>query len=231
MGLCKGILLDRLVKLMVQLDRRQQLVILVLVGIILFGGGYRFAQMKDRAAEENKAAFERSEVAGDSKTKDVLIHVTGAVTKPGVYQLPEGSRVIDAINKAGPTGEANLDVLKLATIVTDGQTIYVPVKNAAGQTGAAGSTYPAGTAVVTQSSAMPSAGTMNSSQQAGTKVNINTADQAQLESLPGIGPAYAQRIIQYREINGSFKTIADIKQVSGIGDKRFEQLKDLITVQ
>ncbi|TEB16431.1 ComE operon protein 1 [Pelotomaculum sp. FP] len=215
---------------MLQLDRKQQLVILVLVGIIIFGGGYRFAQMKERAAEENKAALDRGEVADDSKTKDLLIHVTGAVVKPGVYQLPAGSRIIDAVNKAGPTGEADLDVLKLATPVTDGQTIYVPVKGAAGQPGAVGSTNPSAAAAVSPVAAS-SAGAGNSAQQAGGKVNINTADQAQLDTLPGVGPAYAQRIIQYREINGPFKTIEDIKQVSGIGDKRFEQLKDLITVQ
>jgi len=216
---------------MVQLDRKQQLVILVLVSIILFGGGYRYAQMRDRAAEENKAAFDRGEVAGDSKTKDLLIHVTGAVAKPGVYQLPAGSRVIDAVNKAGPTVDADLDVLKLATQVTDGQTINVPVKAAAGQPGTLGSTYPAGTTVAAPTGATSSAGIGKSAQQAGAKVNINTADLAQLDTLPGVGPAYAQRIIQYREINGPFKSIEDIKQVSGIGDKRFEDLKDMIVVQ
>ena len=209
---------------MLQLDRKQQLVILVLVGIILFGGGYRFAQMKERAAEENIAVLDR-EKTNDSKAK---VHVAGAVVKPGVYELPAGSRIIDAVNMAVPTGEADLDVLKLATQVTDGQTINVPVKAAAGQTGAAGSS--AAPAAVSPVAAF-SAGAGSSVQQAGGKVNINTADQAQLDTLPGIGPAYAQRIIQYRELNGPFETIEDIKQVSGIGDKRFEQLKDLITVQ
>ncbi|MDD4238110.1 MAG: ComEA family DNA-binding protein [Desulfotomaculaceae bacterium] len=216
---------------MVQLDRKQQLVILVLVAIIIFGGGYRFAQMKERAAEENKAAFEQVDTADDSKIKDVLIHVTGAVAKPGVYQLPAGSRIIDAVNKAGPTGEADLDVLKLATQVTDGQTIYVPVKAAAGQPAAVASTNPSAATVAAPPVATSLAGAGNSAQQVGGKVNINTADQAQLDTLPGVGPAYAQRIIQYREINGPFKTIEDIKQVSGIGEKRFEQLKDLIIVQ
>lgn len=215
---------------MVQLDRKQQLVILVLVGIILFGGGYRFAQMKERAAGESKIVLDQGEAADESKAKQLLIHVTGAVAKPGVYELPAGSRIIDAVNKAGPTGEADLDVLKLATQVIDGQTIYVPVKIAAGQPSAAGASPPAA-AVAAQPVVSYSSGAGSSAQQAGGKVNINTADLAQLDTLPGIGPAYAQRIIQYREINGPFKTIEDIKQVSGIGDKRFEQLKDLITVQ
>jgi competence protein ComEA len=98
------------------------------------------------------------------------------------------------------------------------------------QIGAVGSTNSSTAKVAAQPVATYSA-VGASTQQAGGKVNINTADQAQLDTLPGIGQAYAQRIIQYREINGPFKTIEDIKQVSGIGDKRFEQLKDLITVQ
>jgi competence protein ComEA len=216
------------VEYVVQLDRKQQLVILLLVGIILFGGGYRFAQMKDRAVEENKAAIE---AAGDSKSRDLLIHVTGAVVKPGVYQLPAGSRVIDAVNKAGSIEESDLNVLKLATQVTDGQTIYVPFKNAAVQSSAAGNANPCGAATIAPSSAVSPAGSGKNAQQAGSRVNINTADEAQLDTLPGIGPAYAQRIIQYREINGPFKKIEDIKEVSGIGDKKFEQLKDLIFVQ
>lgn len=213
-----------------QLDRKQQLVILILVGIIIFGGGYRFAQMKERAAEEDKTAFELEKAADTSKTKNLLVHVTGAVAKPDVYELPAGSRVIDAVNKAGPTGEADLDVLKLATQLIDGQTVYVPFKNTAAQTGALGNSSMAATVVATPGMTSP-AGAGSSTQQTGGKVNINTADQAQLDTLPGIGPAYAQRIIQYRDINGPFKTIGEIKQVSGVGDKRFEQLKDLITVQ
>lgn len=215
---------------MVQLDRKQQTVILALVVIIIFGAGYRLAQVKERAAEEDKVAYEQGAAAGDIQTKDVLVHVTGAVIKPGVYQLPAGSRINDAVNQAGPTGEADLDVLKLATQVSDGQTIYVPVKNPTGPSGVPEPTNQSATAGVTPTGAASSAGAVKSVQQTG-KVNINTADQAQLDTLPGVGPAYAQRIIQYRELNGPFKSIEDIKQVSGIGEKRFEQLKDLITVQ
>ncbi|MCL6635896.1 MAG: SLBB domain-containing protein, partial [Peptococcaceae bacterium] len=119
---------------MIQLDRKQQLVILLLVGVILFGGGYRYAQLKERAANQAKPALE---AAGEHKSRDLLVHVTGAVTRPGVYQLPQGARVIDAVNKAGPSGEADLDALKLASAVTDGQSIYVPAKHAAAQAGAA----------------------------------------------------------------------------------------------
>jgi len=216
---------------MVQLDRKQQLVILLLVGVILFGGGYRFAQMKERAAEEGKPALE----AASDKAKDLLVHVAGAVAKPGVYQLPHGSRVIDAVNQAGPAAEAELDSLKLASPVTDGQTIYVPMKSST-QTGSMVAGSPPGSPV-------SSAGTGRNAftSQTGVKpfsaatvtglVNINTADQSQLDTLPGVGPSLAQRIIQYREINGPFKAIEDLKDVSGIGDKNFEKLKDRVTVR
>lgn len=210
---------------MIQLDRKQQLVIILLVGVILFGGGYRLAQIKERAAEENKPALE---AAGENKTKDLQVHVTGAVSKPGVYHLSQGSRVIDAVNMAGPTGEADLDSLKLASLLTDGQTISVPLKPEAIQ---AGSTPPAGAPV----SSTAGTGRNVFTPQTGTKspglVNINMADQSQLDSLPGIGPALAQKIIQYREVNGPFKSIDDLKNVSGIGDKNYENLKDRITVR
>lgn len=215
---------------MIQLDRKQQLVILVLVGAILFGGGYRYAQMKERAAQESKPVL-KSPV--ENKVKELLVHVTGAVTKPGVYQLPQGSRVIDAVNKAGPTGDAQLDALKLASPVIDGQTVYVPSKTAANQQGVPGSGGLSGSSTSENSkgSYAPQPGSAGSGSAAIVGlVNINTADQSQLDTLPGIGPALAQRIIQYRETNGPFKTIEDIKNVSGIGDKNFEKLKDKITV-
>jgi len=215
---------------MLQLDRKQQLVIIVLAVILIFGGGYRFAQMQERAALENEAVINLKEAVDESEVRQLKIHVTGAVEKSGVYDLPEGSRVIDAVNKAVPTGEANLDALKLATPVIDGETIEVPFKVTTEQSEAVGATNTP-SAAVTLPAVISSSGSVKNPQQSGGKVNINTADESLLDTLPGIGPAYAQRIIQYREINGPFKSIEDIKQVSGIGDKRFEQLKDLITVQ
>lgn len=219
---------------MIQLDRKQQFVIILLVGVILFGGGYRFAQMKERAAEESKPALE---AAGENKTKDLQVHVAGAVLKPGVYHLPQGSRVIDAVNMAGPTGEADLDSLKLASMVTDGQTIYVPLKPAVNQAGSTPSGSPPGAPVSSaagtgRNAFIPQTGAKATGAAAVTGlININTADQSQLDTLPGIGPALAQKIIQYREVNGPFKSIDDLKNVSGIGDKNFENLKDRITVR
>lgn len=220
---------------MIQLDRKQQSVIILLVVVIIFGVGYRYAQWKERAAEEGKPALE---AAGENKAKDLLVHVAGAVSKPGVYQLPQGARVIDAINKAGPAGDADLDSLQLAAPVPDGKTIYVPLKPAAAVQ--AGSTTP-GSAPGTPVASADGTGRNAFTPQTGAKaagaatvtglINVNTADQSQLDTLPGIGPSLAQRIIQYREANGPFRAVEDLKNVSGIGDKKFEDIKDRITVR
>lgn len=210
------------------------MIILLLVGVILFGGGYRYAQMKERAANEGKPVLEN---ATENKTKELQVHVAGAVVRPGVYKLPQGARVIDAVNMAGPGEGAELDSLKLASLVTDGQTILVPFKtssagstvaapgNIAGTSGSATSGSGHGTMV-----SGPGTGQASSASVSGL-VNINTADSSQLDTLPGIGPALAQRIVQYRETNGPFNSVEDIKNVSGIGDKKFEDLKDKITAR
>lgn len=208
---------------MIQIEKRQQLILLILVGIILFGGGYRLAQVKERPAVE--PALERP-ASEQINVKNFSVHVIGAVTNPGVYRLPADQRIVDAVNLAVPLGEADLDSLKLAAKIVDGQDIYVPFKS--DQTGPA----PAGS----QSAApnMNRAGSSGFSAGAGAAadglVNINTADQVQLDTLPGIGSSLAQRIIQYRETNGPFQAIEDLKDVSGIGDKNFENLQDRITV-
>lgn len=217
---------------MIQLDRKQQLVILLLAGIILFGAGYRFAQVKDKAAEKDRPALE---AASENITGELSVHVAGAVARPGVYNLPQGARVIDAVNKAVPLAEADLDSLKLASKITDGQDIYVFLKPVANQDGSATGDgqgmqpAPTNTPGTIRTSPLP--GNSPGAMAGGGLVNINTADQTLLDTLPGIGPALAQRIIEYRQINGPYSQIEDIKNVSGIGDKSFEKLKDKITVR
>jgi competence protein ComEA len=208
---------------LIQLERRQQLIFLILAGVILFSGGYRFAQVKLQPAD--KPALETQEL---NKVKILSVHVTGAVSKPGVYQLPADARIIDAVNKAAPMEEADLDSLKLAARIVDGQDIYVPQKQVQGSSSAVGNQPGAVYPRSSTSASSPAAG-INSAAVSGL-VNINTADLGQLDTLPGIGSSLAQRIIQYRDSNGPFKDIEDLKNVSGIGDKNFENLKDMITV-
>lgn len=191
-----------------------------MVGIILFGGGYRLAQVKERAAVVPVVETPAPE---ENKVKNISVHVIGAVANPGVYELPADARVTNAVNMANPLGEADLHALKLAAKIVDGQDIYVPYQGERDGPVAAGNQLAApGAGRDVFSAGMGAA--------AGGQVNINDADQTQLETLPGIGPALAQRIIQHREANGPFQSPEDLKDVSGIGDKKFADLKDKITV-
>ncbi|MDD3653923.1 MAG: ComEA family DNA-binding protein [Desulfotomaculaceae bacterium] len=219
---------------MIQLDRKQQLIILFLAGLILFSGGYRYAQIKERNLNNSRPVLE---TASEDKVKELKVHVIGAVAKPGVYQVAQDARIIDAVNMAVPTAEADLDALRLAAPVTDGQDIHVPYKAPPPESPVSASGATAGVTPETPIGAghnqfVPQQGTRTSAMTnvGGGQVNINTADLSTLDTLPGIGPALAQRIVQYRDTNGPFNAIEDIKNVSGIGDKRFEDLKDKISV-
>jgi competence protein ComEA len=131
----------------------------------------------------------------------LTVNITGAVTNPGVYLLARGSRVNDALEAAGGLlAEADTSNLNLAALVEDGQELHIPALIPGMEIG--------GTTLL---------------------ININTATQAELENLPGIGPTLASNIIQYRQQYGSFTLIEDIKSVPGIGDAIFEQIKEKIT--
>ena len=141
----------------------------------------------------------------------VVIHVSGAVAKPAVYTLPTGSRAHTAVEAAGGAlASANLAAINLARVLSDGEQLHIA---AMGETAP-----PAGGPV------SPGAAT------AGT-VNINTASQAELETLPGIGPTKAQAIIAHRTQHGPFARIEDIQNVTGIGEKTFESLRSMIRVR
>jgi len=144
----------------------------------------------------------------------IVVHVAGAVTKPGVVELPAGSRVIDAIEAVGgarPDGD--LDRLNLAAKLADGERVFVGTPGVADPGAGTGGTV-AGAAAATPSG----------------KVNLNTATQAQLEELPGVGPAFAQAILTERQRRGGFASVNDLRSVRGIGDKRFADLAPLLTV-
>lgn len=145
----------------------------------------------------------------------IVVDVRGAVNQPGVYTLPSGSRVQDALARAGDvTSEADTRTLNLARRLNDGEQLYVPRQGEATPTPL--TVYARNTPTATRLA---------------SKININTATAAELDALPGIGLALAQRIVDYRTQNGDFKTIEEIKKVRGIGDALFDQIKDWITVQ
>ena len=151
----------------------------------------------------------------------VRVHVTGAVNAPGVYSLPPGSIVQDALAAAGgPTSQADVQRLNLAQRLQDGEQVFVPTL--APSAAAPATSAPASGAATGQ----PSAATPP----VANRLNINTATVTDLVGLPQIGPALAQRIVDYRNAHGPFRAIEDIMQVSGIGPATFADIKDLITV-
>ena len=158
---------------------------------------------------------------GNDNVIKIYIHITGEVKKPGVVQLNLGDRIIDAIEKAGgETKQADLSQVNLAYKVEDGQKIYIPNKNEK-----ISEYIWSGNGDNNGDSNLN-----NKEQKEENKVNINTASQSELDGLPGIGPALAQRIIDFREKKGEFKSIEDIQNVKGIGNSKFEDIKEDICV-
>lgn len=145
--------------------------------------------------------------------RPIVVHITGAVPRPGVYALPDGARVQDVISAAGGfLAEADKEFINLAQVLEDGERLDIP--------------YSEGFSPVIPT-AMPELILPGSDSDL---ININTAASFELETLPGIGPTTAQKIIEYRDANGPFLSTEDIINVSGIGPGTYERIKDLITV-
>ena len=163
---------------------------------------------------------ETEEIPEDEESK-ILIHITGAIKKEGVYELTEGDRIIDAINKAeGVTEEADTSQINMASKLEDGMKIYVPKK---------GENTENIQSQERQTENIQKTSETNNNENSNTKkININTASLEELDTLPGIGEATAQKIIDYRKEKGKFSKIEDIKNVKGIGDSKFEKIKDKI---
>lgn len=152
---------------------------------------------------------------------EIIVHIIGEVKKEGIVSLKEGDRVIDAIRKAGgETKNADLSQVNLAYILSDGQKIYIPSKNEKIDT----------FVISSNESDIGESGENNNGGSSDIKININTATESQLDTLPGVGPSTAMKIIEYRNTNGKFKKIEDIKEVKGIGEAKYEDLKNYITI-
>jgi len=150
----------------------------------------------------------------DEPSGTVFVHVSGAVRHPGVYEMPEASRVIEAVDAAGGLlADASDDSVNLARILVDGEQVVVPTHDEA----SAGSAAPP---ITTGRSAGVSG--------AGNLIDLNTADVALLDTLPGVGPSTAQKIVAEREANGKFAAVDDLGRVAGIGPKKLDALKDLV---
>lgn len=156
----------------------------------------------------------------------IVVHITGEVKKEGVIYLEKGARIIDAIKEAGgETKQADLSQVNLAYELQDGQKLYIPSKNEKI------SEYiidESGQSIWESKSSTGLSG--NKEDGKNVKVNINTATLEELDNLPGIGPSLAERIIEYREENGKFKSIEDIQNVKGIGESKYNDIKEKIIV-
>ena len=172
--------------------------------------------MESELQGENTAKQPVEPAKEEQKADGIMVDVKGQIKQPGVYQANTGERVIDVISRAGGlTDKADQGMVNFAEHVKDEMIIYIPAKGEEGL-----------------SSPITSSGNPSSSvgSQNEAKININKADESELQNLPGIGPAKAAAIIEYRNTSGPFKAVEDLKNISGIGDKTFEKLKDLIAI-
>jgi competence protein ComEA len=194
--------------------RRQALSGAVAVLVVLAVGGrllLRPDAHADALSVEPVVAVETA-TTDSASAAQVVVHVVGAVRSPGLYRLDEGSRVADALALAGGTvPKADLAAVNLAAQLIDGTQVVVPKTGRPGQapsaavSGAAGAPAPAG------------------------PIRLNTATLEQLQEIPGVGPVTAQRIVEFREQNGPFRSVDELDAVPGIGPKRLEQMRELVT--
>lgn len=192
------------------------LVITVVMSLLAPHGSTR--RVEAVTAQTGRGVSSTAAPTGAPPITVLYVHVLGAVAKPGLYELSSGTRVVDAVAAAGGfTPDANQAGVNLARLLTDGEQLVVPK---VGEAPAAGATA---------NGAAGGVGGAGGGTAVGAKINLNTATEAELETLPRVGPAMAARIMQWKKANGRFTTIDDLMNVTGIGEKTFEALKDLVT--
>lgn len=197
------------------LSKREQLIIISLIILVLTLSLFNFIKKevfsKDKG-EDNMVEniIDETDVEEDTYPEEIVVHISGQVHNPGVVKLEPGARVIDAVNAAGGLkNDADLDKINLAKKLQDEDKIYIPKIG---------------------EDIDENLLDFQNSVEDGNKININTCTKEELMSLPGIGEVLADRIIQYRE-KTPFKKVEDLMNVSGIGEKKFESIKDMIIVR
>jgi len=187
-----------------QLTRRQ----IALAATLLLGAIFLASRLAFRSDAPAARPIPTARVTTSAATgSPIVVDVVGAVHRPGIYRLPHGARVADALAKAGGiTAKAQVELVNLAAMISDGEQIVVP-RRGEGVGGGAGTALPGSTS---------------------GPVHLNSATLEQLDSLPGVGPVTAQKILDYREQHGAFGSVEELDAVPGIGPARLEQLKDLV---
>lgn len=217
------------------LSKKQKIIFFIILAIMiaiiiyyiystLYQENFSFSYNIDNSIENNlventeNVNFSNSENLDDTS---IIVYVCGSVKENKVVTLKENSRICDAIDAVGGlTKDADLTNINLAYILEDGEKIYIPKK---------GEDLPTNsTSLISQNSSYSN---YSSSSLKNNKININKATQTELETIPGVGPSTALKIINYREENGNFSSVEDIKNVSGIGNAKYEQMKDYISIK
>ena len=195
------------------------IVLIIMLVVILVYIGMQTKQYTNY--EELEISSEESEAKEEEQAvvEKIKVHIAGSVVTEGIVELEDGARIADAIQSAGgTTADANMQKINLAYKLQDGQKIYIPNINE------------------DETAIIENGGIIENSEASGSelnhtgKININTATQTELELVTGVGPSTATKIIEYRTENGKFQTIEDIKNVPGIGDSKYESMKEQITV-
>jgi competence protein ComEA len=200
---------------------RSQILVYVALGLAVVVLGVRYLSGSTAPATPPPAARVERPRAGEGGG-GVVVHVAGAVRRPGVYRLRPGARVDDALHEAGgPTRRADLSAVNLAAKAEDGRQVLVPERVRTGGGGVAGGGVGAATSGGAAAGGAPAPG---------QPLNLNMATLEQLDTLEGIGPTLAQAILDFREENGGFGSVDELAQVPGIGEKRMASLREQVTV-
>ena len=205
------------------LNKKQKIILGILISIIGIGiFCYTYAtETTDKNQIENILETPEQNQTKQEKEENIFIHIAGCVQKEGLLELKSDNRLADAIEKAGGlTENADLSEINLACILEDGMKIYIPNKNEPKKTIQEEQITKENTNIAKQQ-------TTKTTQ----KVNINTATQSQLETLPGIGPTTATKILEYRKEKGKFTEKEQIKEVSGIGEAKYKKIEEYITIK
>ena len=211
---------------MIEFLKERKIVIIILILVIILIGWkiYDSSFTETIETKENISSEKKEEQKENNQEEEmIIVHITGEVNKPGVVNAKEGSRIKDVIELAGGlTENADISDVNLAYVVEDGVKIRIPSNND-DEKEEKYITEDSGKGVIISDG--------NKEDSTDLIININNATQAEFENLPGIGPAIASRIIEYRNKNGKFKNIEDIKNVTGIGENKFEKIKNFLKIK